>query len=90
MYGISIKLKLGFDRVIEQVTSVLKAESFGVLSDIDVQAALNAKLGTHIPSYRILGAGNSAFVLQCGCSARQRRFDHHKLHASSGSDAADG
>jgi uncharacterized protein (DUF302 family) len=68
MYGFSIKLKSRFDRAIEQVTAALKTEGFGVLSDIDVQATLKAKLGAQIPPYRILGACNPAFA-HCALSA---------------------
>lgn len=51
-----------FDSIVADVTSRLKTQGFGVLSDIDVQATLKSKIGADIAKYRILGACNPHFA----------------------------
>jgi uncharacterized protein (DUF302 family) len=63
-YYLSRTVDAAFDGVVQRVTAALKEEGFGVLSDIDVQATLKAKLGADVPPYRILGACNPSFAHQ--------------------------
>ena len=64
MYGFSIAVTGNYDGAIERVTTALQHEGFGVLSDIDVQATLKAKLGIDRGRYRILGACNPSLAHQ--------------------------
>jgi uncharacterized protein (DUF302 family) len=53
-----VKLPDPYEKAIEKVTTALKTEGFGVLTQIDVQATLKNKLNADFRPYVILGACN--------------------------------
>ncbi|MCR4376819.1 MAG: DUF302 domain-containing protein [Rhodospirillales bacterium] len=55
-YHFTVTLDCPFDAAVEKATSALKAKGFGVLTTINVQAAMKEKLGEAIRPYTILGA----------------------------------
>ena len=61
-YYIAKTVNGSFDEVVAEVTARLKEQGFGVLTDIDVQSTLKAKIGADMAKYRILGACNPRFA----------------------------
>jgi uncharacterized protein (DUF302 family) len=56
--GRSVRLNVDYETALGLVTEALKAEGFGVLTEIDVQATLKKKLDIDFRPYKILGACN--------------------------------
>jgi uncharacterized protein (DUF302 family) len=61
-YGMSIKLKGSMEEVKSKVLPALKAQGYGVLTEIDVQKTLNQKIGVDFKPYQILGACNPHYA----------------------------
>lgn len=51
-------LSTGYDEVLAKLPEALKAEGFGVLTEIDVRDTLRDKLGVEFRRYKILGTCN--------------------------------
>lgn len=83
-YALQTVLPLDFDAAKTRVTEALKGQGFGILTEIDVQKTLKAKLGADIERLEILGACNPplahsvlsiereiALLLPCNVTLRQ-------------------
>jgi uncharacterized protein (DUF302 family) len=57
-YYFNTTLRTAFDDAVARTVLALKAEGFGIISDIDVQKTLHEKIGVAFRPYRILGACN--------------------------------
>jgi uncharacterized protein (DUF302 family) len=57
-YGITIRTPVPFAEAVARVREALKAQGFGVLTEIDVRATMSDKLGQDMEDYLILGACN--------------------------------
>lgn len=56
------KLGSSWEDALARLPDALKAEGFGILTQIDVQDTLRAKLGVETRKYRIFGACNPGFA----------------------------
>ncbi|MBC7746201.1 MAG: DUF302 domain-containing protein [Flavobacterium sp.] len=61
-YYFSKILNESFDKAVQKVTDSLKAEGFGILTEIDMKATLKKKLDVDFYNYKILGACNPPFA----------------------------
>lgn len=55
-------IKKPFNETIEAVKEAFRAEGFGILTEIDVQATLKNKIGADLSPYTILGVCNPGFA----------------------------
>ena len=63
-YYLSKTLSMSFDAAVTRTVEALKHEGFGIITEIDIQQTLKAKLDVDFPSYRILGACNPALAYE--------------------------
>lgn len=61
-FGIRKVTRSSYDDVLQKIPDLLKAEGFGILTQIDVQETLKQKLGVDFRRYKILGACNPALA----------------------------
>jgi uncharacterized protein (DUF302 family) len=60
--GIKKVVSFGYDEALIRVPEALKAEGFGILTEIDVKETLKKKLDVDFRRYKILGACNPPFA----------------------------
>ncbi len=63
-YGIKRAVPLAFEEALEKTKEALKAEGFGVLTEIDLKAKFKEKLDEDFGSYVILGACNPQYAFE--------------------------
>lgn len=61
-YYFATRTSLGFDEALTAAREALKAEGFGIISEIDIKSTLKEKIGVNFRPYVILGACNPALA----------------------------
>ena len=62
--ALTITTQLDFGEAVTQIRQALDEQGFGILTEIDVQATMKAKLDVDVEPYLILGACNPALAHQ--------------------------
>ena len=60
--GMVVQLDASFEAAVQRTREALKAEGFGILTEIDIQAAFKEKLGRDFRPYVILGVCNPSLA----------------------------
>jgi uncharacterized protein (DUF302 family) len=84
MYAFTAEFDLPMEQAIEKLKAALATQKMGVVSEVDVQATLKAKMNHDILPYKILGICGPGFarrviesdpdmgaLLPCGCAVYQ-------------------
>ena len=84
-YAFAVELPQPLPAAIDTLRAALAAEQMGIVSEVDVQATLKAKLGLDSPPQRLLGVCSPtiahalmdaepdiAALLPCGCGVSER------------------
>ncbi|MDZ7831888.1 MAG: DUF302 domain-containing protein [Desulfobacterales bacterium] len=61
-YYYSKTIRADFEEAVSRITNSLKAEGFGILTEIDVKSTLKKKLDVDFQNYKILGACNPPYA----------------------------
>jgi uncharacterized protein (DUF302 family) len=61
-YYFSKTIKATFEDAVQRTTDALKAEGFGIISEINLHDKFREKLGVDFKKYRILGACNPGYA----------------------------
>ena len=62
MYNYGKQLGISFEAAVDKLKKELEKEGFGVITEIDVKATLQKKLGIEMDKYLIMGACNPEFA----------------------------
>src|SRR5512141_862033 len=69
--GLYARLHTDWETALQRVTAALKAEGFGVLTEIDVKETFKKKLDVDFRPYKILGACNPSLAYRALSAASE-------------------